>query len=316
MALALALPALPQLLPDHIMEAKLKSTAPAPVAAADQPVWNELGLQDSGTGFYEAPNGKYTLTLYRVQDPTAALAAYDWQRPADARPNKLAPLAADTPDGMIVGAGNYLALWKGHKPTPEELNGIMLTIPRYQHGNLPGLPGFMPGEGLKSNSERYIIGPATLARFYPEIPPSAAAFHLSGEAESAQFGPTKLIIFSYPTFEIARKQAAVLGKIPGAITKRSGQLVAVTVNPPDADQAEHVLSRVRYQADVTVPEKPPTKKDNPVNLLLNIALLVLILIVFCALSGLAFGGMRQLFHRFGPGDDGESMLTLHLNDRR
>jgi hypothetical protein len=174
----------------------------------------------------------------------------------------------------------------------------------------------MPEQGLHRNSERYIIGPATLARFYPEISPSLAAFHFSAEAETAQLGTVKLILFSYPTFEIARKQAVELAKIPGALTKRSGQLVAVTVHPTNLDEAEQVLSRIRYQAEVTVPEKPPTKKDNPVNLLLNIALLVLILIVFCALSGLAFGGLRQLFNRFGPGDEGEAMLTLHLNDRR
>ena len=72
---------------------------------------------------------------------------------------------------------------------------------------------------------------------------------------------------------------------------------------------------MRYQAEVTLPEKPPTPKDNPANLLLNIALLIGILIVFCALSGLAFGGIRQLFRRIGPSDDGESMVSLHLSDR-
>jgi hypothetical protein len=72
---------------------------------------------------------------------------------------------------------------------------------------------------------------------------------------------------------------------------------------------------VKYQAAVTLPEKPPTPKDNPVNLLLNILLLIGILIVFCAISGLAFGGIRQLFRRFAPSDEGESMVMLHLSDR-
>jgi len=316
---ALALPAFPQLLPDHIMEAKLKSTTPAPVAAADNAVWTELGLQDSGVGAYESPKGNYTLTLYRVQDPTSALAAFDWRRPADAHASKIATNAAETSDGLISGAGNYLAIWKGHKPTPEEFNGVMLTIPKFQHGNLPALPGFVPTEERQPNSERYILGPASLAKFYPGIPPSAAAFHLSAEGETAVYGKNgavKLVIFSYPTFEAARKQAVELGKIPGALTKRTGQLVAVTLNPSSADEAERVLSRVKYQAEVTVAEKPPSRKDNPIDLLWHIVLLIGILIVFCALSGLAFGALRQLFHRFGPGEDGESMLMLHLDDRR
>ena len=315
--LALALPAMPQILPERIGDSHLASKAPAP--NTDPAIWNELGLEDSGKGTYEGPAGRYTLTLYRVQDPTAALAAFDWQRPPDAKRGTLAPpLAAETPDSLTVGSGNYLLIWNGHKATPEELNAILLTVPKYRHGGLPALPGFLPATGLRANSERYIVGPESLARFYPEIPPSAAAFHLSAEAETAVFGPNgavRLIIFSYPTFGIARRQLAEFEKIPGAMAKRTGPLVAVAVHPPDADEAERVLSRVKYQAEVTLPEKPPSPKDNPANLLLNIALLIGILIVFCAVSGLAFGAIRQLFRRIGPSDDGESMVMLHLSDR-
>ena len=72
---------------------------------------------------------------------------------------------------------------------------------------------------------------------------------------------------------------------------------------------------MRYQGEVTLPEKPKTPKDNPANLLLNIVLLIGILIVFCAISGLAFGILRQLLRRVVPDEEGESMVTLHLSDR-
>ena len=308
---------MPQLLPERIGGDHLASKAPAPTS--DPAVWSELGLEDSGKGTYESPAGRYTLTLYRVQDPTAALAAFDWLRPPESKRGTLAPpLTAETPDSLTVGSGNYLLIWNGHKATPEELNAILLAVPRYQHGGLPALPGFLPEAGLRSNSERYIVGPASLKKFYPDISPSVAAFHLSAEAETAVFGPNggiRLIVFSYPTFGIARRQLAEFEKIPGAMAKRTGPLVAVTVHPPDLDEAERVLSRVRYQAEVTLPEKPPSPRDNPGNLLLNIALLIGILIVFCAISGLAFGAIRQLLRRMGPSDDGESMVMLHLSDR-
>jgi len=64
-----------------------------------------------------------------------------------------------------------------------------------------------------------------------------------------------------------------------------------------------------------MPEKPKSKKDDPFNLLWNIVLLIGILIVFCIISGLLFGGLRQILRRFGPSDDGEPMLSLHLSDR-
>jgi len=145
-----------------------------------------------------------------------------------------------------------------------------------------------------------------------------AAFHLNGEAQTGIFGKDggiRLALFSYPTFEIARKREVEFAKIPGAVTKRTGPLVAVTINPSNPDEAERVLSRVRYQAAVTLPQKPPSPKDNPGNLLLNVALLIGILIVFCAISGLAFGALRQLFRRVVPAEDGESMVMLHLSDR-
>ncbi len=314
--LLFALPALPQILPDRIGPNELASKAQAPTP--DPAIWSELGLEDSGQGTYEGPAGRYTLTLYRLQDSTATLTAFDWQRPPDAHRIPLATLAAETPGTLIVGTGNYLLQWAGHKPTPEELNALLLRIPKYQHSGLPALPGFLPVAGLRPNSERYIVGPASLARFYPEISPSLAAFHLSVEAETAAFGKdggVRLAIFAYPTFESARKQALEFAKIPGALTKRTGPLVAVTIHPSDPDEAERVLSRVRYQAEVTTPQKPPTPKDNPGNLLLNIALLIGILIVFCAISGLAFGALRHLVRQFVATDDGESMVMLNLSDR-
>ncbi len=310
------LPAAAQLLPPRIGPNRLAAQNPAP--AADSALWSEYGLEDSGQGTYEGPAGNYTLTLYRVEDPTAAMAAFYWQRPSVAKPADIAPFAAEGDGILTIGSGNYLLVWKGHKPSPEELNALLMTIPKYQHGTLPALPGFLPLTGRRTNSERYIIGPSSLSRFYSAVPPSTAAFHLAAEGVTAAYGPeggVNLAIFSYPTPEIARRQIAEFEKIPGAMAKRTGPLVAVTVNPTDKNEAERVLSRVRYQAAVTVPEKPPTKKDNPANLLLNIALLTGILIVFCAISGLAFGALRQLFRRMGPSDDGEAMVSLHLSDR-
>ena len=312
-----AFPAFPQLLPEKIEPNTLDSKAAAP--NTDPAIWSELGLEDSAMGTYTGPAGKYTLTLYRVQDPTAALAAFDWQRPPDAKRIPLAALAAETPTSLTVGTGNYLLMWNGsHKPSPEELNLILLTIPKYQHGGLPTLPDHMPAAGLRPNSERYIVGPSTLAKFYPEIPPSLAAFHLSAEGETAVYGKdggVRLAIFSYPTFEMARKQEAEFAKLSGAVAKRAGPLVAVVVHPNDADEAERVLSRVRYLADVTLPQKPPTLRDNPVNLLWNIVKLIGILIVFCAISGVTFGVIRQVFRRYGPGEEGEEMVMLHIADR-
>ena len=43
-----------------------------------------------------------------------------------------------------------------------------------------------------------------------------------------------------------------------------------------ADDAERLLARIRYQAEVTLPEHVATLKDNPANLFLNIFILCLV----------------------------------------
>jgi hypothetical protein len=99
------------------------------------------------------------------------------------------------------------------------------------------------------------------------------------------------------------------------MTKRTGPLLAVTIHPSDANEAERILSQVRYQAEVTTPEKPPDPMDNPVNLLWSIVKLIGILIVFCTISGLMFGFLRQVVKRFVAFDEGDSMVRLNLSDR-
>src|SRR5215469_2693938 len=59
------------ILPDTIGDwHKANSSAPA---LADQPLWNEYGLNDSETAAYEKGAGKVNVTAYKMQDTTGAL---------------------------------------------------------------------------------------------------------------------------------------------------------------------------------------------------------------------------------------------------
>ncbi len=58
-----------------------------------------------------------------------------------------------------------------------------------------------------------------------------------------------MAIFNYPTPQIAMQQVPDFEKLPGAMAKRSGPLVAVVLSPADPDFAERLLAQVRYQAD-------------------------------------------------------------------
>jgi hypothetical protein len=305
------------ILPDTIGDWQKGPAAPAPVP--DRKVWQEYGLQDSETAQYTSGPTKYSISAYRFADATGAFAAYDQVRPADAKPINVTGLGVANAAEEVVAVGNYLFIFKGYKPKPEELNHIVGTAPRYSQSPLPTLPKYLP-DGAAPNSERYIVGPESLARFAPEIPPSTAAFHFNAEAELAKYPGkqgknTTLIVFTYPTMEMARDRIDHFQQLPGAVAKRSGPLVAVALNPATPDDAERLLSRIRYQAEVTLPEHIPTLKDNPANLFLNIFILCLVLAGFCVVSGLVVGGLRVLLRRAGASGDGDNMISLRLSGR-
>lgn len=304
------------ILPDTI-GAWIKGTGTEP-AIADTKLWSEFGFQAGEVAPYEANGQKYTISAYRFSDATGSFSALQLMRPAVATQLEMAGIGLASEADELVAVGNYLFVFKGYKPKPEELNHVIGTAPRYSQSPLPTLPKYLP-KGSVPGSERYITGPEGLAKFAPGVPPSVAAFRFSPEAAFAKYksarGETSLLLISYPTMEMARDRFTAFQQVPGAVAKRSGPLVAITLNAANADDAERILSQVRYQAEVTVPEHVPTLKDNPANLFLNIIILCGILIGFCLVSGLVVGILRLTLRRAGPSGEGDSMISLNLTGR-
>jgi hypothetical protein len=303
------------ILPDTIGPAH--RTGDVKLKLDDSAVWDDYGLKDWQAVAYKSPTASFTVTAWQLRDPTAALAAFDWQRPSDAKPSKLAPLAAITKDGLLVVHGQYLLAFAGYQPTADELTALGDALKNVDTTALPLLPGYLPSEGLVPNSERYITGPASLARFFPGVSPSVVGFHFDAEGQLAVFhspkGAMPLAIFDYPSPQIAMQKAPDFERLPGAVVKRSGPLVAVLLNPADRDMAERLLSQVRWQAEVTRNDYVPTQRDNPGNLLLNIFKLIGILLLFAILSGVLMGGVRVLMRLLRRGKEPEVMIMLHLD---
>jgi len=293
-------------------------TATSAPALTDRELWNEFGLKESESATYENGKDKFTAAVYRLQDTTGSLAAFDWQRPAAATPSELANLAAETPNAVLLVHGNYLFSFQGYKPTAAELAPVFDALRDVDSTRLPNLLGFFPSQGLVANSERYVIGPAGLAKFHPGIPPSVAAFHLGAEAQIGVFSSPKgnmtLALFDYPTPQIAMQKESDLQKLAGAMAKRSGPMVAVVLSPPDPDAAERLLAQVRYEAQITLDERVLKPNDNPGIMLINIFVLTGILLVFCIIAGLFVGGFRTFLLHGRKGRDADPMILLHLEE--
>ncbi|HUJ23074.1 MAG TPA: DUF6599 family protein [Bryobacteraceae bacterium] len=294
-------------------------TAAQPVEVSDRPLWDEYGLQQAEQAQYASGAKTFQATAYRLADSTGALGAYEWQRPANAKPSALGKLAAEINGSVILAHDNYLLVFSGHKPEVAEINALYQSLPRLDQSLLPVLSGYLPSEGLVPGSERYITGPVGLQKFEPGITPSTAAFHLGAEAQLGSFrapgGELKLAIFAYPTPQIARERLVDFQRISGAMAKRTGPLVAVILSPTNPDEAEKLLAQVRYEPTITWDERVPTRRDNIGDLVINAFELIAILLLFCVVAGLSVGGFRTLWRRGGASGDGEAMITLHLTDR-
>ena len=306
------------ILPDQIGDSARGEIKP--VAAEDASLYQEFGFLSAEQAPYNSPGKRFTATVWRLRDSTGALALFDLRLPETATPAKLSALSAKTPGGALFAYGNYVFEVSGEVPEQKDLDLLFSQLTQLDSAPLPALAGYLPQQGLIPNSGRYILGPASLARFEPRIAPSLAAFHFGAEAQLGRYrtpkGDLTLAIFSYPTPNIARERQEEFSKSPGTLAKRSGPLVAVIVQPVDPDAAERVLARVQYGGNLTLDETVP---GNPVQqmgkLVYNGFVLAGLLGASSIIVGIGFGGFRVLRRKFGkPGHDDPFQL-LRISDK-
>jgi hypothetical protein len=298
----------------------LKRTSLKPATPKTAPIWEEYGLEEAETAEYAGTGVKLKATAYRFDDSTGAFAAYQWMRPQGYKSAAIEPLALETASNLFLAHGNYILHFEGKKPSIEELKGLYLVLPLTENSALPGLAEYLPVEERIAGSERFVVGPVSLAEFEPRIKPSAAGFQYGTEAQLARYrspkGELTLAIFSYPTHHIARERLAEFRMIPGALVKRTGPLVVVTLAPPDPDAAQQLLAKVNYRA--TIVWQDDSDSSSPAafaDLLISIGVLVGLLLLASLAIGFFMGGSRFLYRGRKGAVPQDPMILLHLDDR-
>src|SRR5689334_3563238 len=125
------------LLPEAI--GPYRRTATSQPTLADRPLWDEYGLKESEAANYEDGKKKVTATVWRLQDPTGALGAFEWQRPANSKPSTAARWAAENASSLLLVHGNYLLSVTGYKPAAGELESILSGLSNVDQSSLPVL---------------------------------------------------------------------------------------------------------------------------------------------------------------------------------
>ena len=285
--------------------------------ATDSKVFNEFGFVSSETADYRKPGAKYTLTAYQMRDATGALAAWDWLRPPDSHRCGLADRCAAASARTLVLDANYVLDFRGSVPTKSDLEALAASLPKRHPSDLPPVVNFVPLKDLVPNSARYILGPESLKAVAPELAAANPGFGEGAEAHYTAYrvdgGVVRLVLFDYPSPEMARLHTVDFKLVPGAQVKRSGVLVAVIAPGVSEKQGQAVLDQVKYQAKILWNEPPP---PSPVpslfRLLVNIIILSAALSALALAAGIAYGLMRLFRRRYGSLEQDEAMTTLHL----
>ncbi|MDA1314787.1 MAG: hypothetical protein O2968_15750 [Acidobacteria bacterium] len=288
-------------------------------------IFDEFGFEEGQQGAYRTADGRdLKVTAYRFQDPTGALAAYQWLRPEGGELVAYGERALLLGDTTVIHFGNFVVRMSGDEAFDEHVEAMLSFLPRVVLKAEPPVLKFVPEPSLIPFSGRYILGPVALQKLASEVPPSVAAFRFGTEGQFVRYqsnaGELRMVLFYYPSPQIAHAQIEEFEQLPNVTAKRSGPMIAAVLSPSSADEAERLLSRVRYVAEVTVTPRAERRHDNLGVLFLDIFIFCGILVVLMLVGGGIVAGSRLLARRIvpnsiiaAPGD--ADVLRLNI-DRR
>jgi len=312
-------------------------TTPDSTDQPNADVLNEYGLKDYATADYTRAGRHLTLRARRFADATGAYGAFTFYRQPGMHADDIGKEAAVSGNEFLFWTGTTLVdavfgntshgassdsevcvpVTSGEtcislasaKATLKQL-AAMIPPAAGSEGIAPSLPRYLPAEGLDVASVRYAIGPVAYARTGGILPPALVDFTRDPEIVTAQYnshdGKGTLTVLEYPTPQIAIARVKAINdqmkqgsNTPAFGVHRSGPLVAITSGALSPNEAQALLAKVKYEAEVTVdhPEGYVSEVKKTARLLLGILYLTGILGASSILLGLFLGGGRAFIRR-------------------
>ncbi len=294
----------------------------------------EYGFTGYEIATYSQGKRKLTVRAARFQDATGAYGAFTFYRAPGTIPERIGNLAASDNERVLFFRGAVLVEVRFDRVTAmsaSELRELAAALPAVDGpaANLPVLPNYLPKDKITPSSAKYVLGPAAYASLALPIPDSIIDFARKPEiltGKIAQQGTdATLLLIAYPTPQIAMERMDAMQKtnpLPDAsfVVKRTGPIVKVVCGSIPPQDANSLLARINYQAEVTWNENTGlSKKDNIGNLVIAALTLAGIVIVFSLGTGAIFGFARPLASKLFPRwvrPPGEEADFIRLNLRK
>jgi hypothetical protein len=303
-------------------------------SGADSAALNEFGFFGAQRRTYQQGHKTVTVEAIRMKDSSAAYGAYTWYRQAGWREEFSVPhdvrsfQATVGPSEAVLQRNSYCVRILGTLPSHKELALAAAVLPSMQDEPQPPLAAYLPPTGLVHSSAKYAYGPQVFEHVVSELPAMAVGFHMGAEAVAGEYQlpgkpPMKLVLVEYPTPQIARNfaknlETASSSENLGALrVKRKGPLLMIVPNGVAEADAKHLMDQVHYAMDGMWDEKTPNFKEPTfAQMIMSIFELCGILLLFCIISGVVYGGILALTRRKNPGygfqgDAGFTSLNLN-----
>jgi hypothetical protein len=235
----------------------------------------------------------------------------------------LGSFASASHDRALIVVGEMLldvsAPPKRARPPDVDLKQLAAMLDKKaDHTPYPFVGEHLPEKGRVPDSERYVIGPLSLAHFVPLGTDDWMGYDHSAETILATYKVAgkdeTLLITSYPTQQIAAtKFAGMLRRFvfdpPGGVQpgqnvlfgKRVSSYIAVVAGAPSRQAANKILDQVGYESNVTWDEPKQTLTEPSINNMIVEAFVGTgAIMVFAVAAGIGFGGIRILVKIFLP----------------
>src|SRR5579863_8727223 len=339
-------PLLPQQFAGWQVQGSTQSSTDAAAAdPANAEILKEYGFTDVAVATYTRDDGRtLKIRAARFGDASGAFGAYTLYLQPEMTPEKIGDQAASLGQHVLFYRGHVLvdALFASESPMAgaalRELAG-MLPRPPGNAGNLPTVLDFMPRSHYVANTEKYVMGPASLGTLSAPVSADLVDFAVKPDVAIGKYstpsGQATLMLIYYPTpqlaaehlrridaaHQLAQPQAGVSTVEGGGhfFDKRSGFIVAAASGPISESDAKYLLGLVNYEANVTWNERTDNRDVHDLySLILNVVILCGILGALAIVAGVAFGGFRILMKRLYSDrifDRPEQMefISLHLD---
>ncbi len=314
---------------------------------ADASVFREYLVRSIEQRSYTQGNQTASITLYRLRDPSSAYGAYTFLRNDSLSTANLGAYASASKERALVVVGDLLldvpapasSPANQSRPSDADLKQLADSLDKVaDHSPYPPIGEHLPELGRVHGSERYFIGPRSLAQFLPLGTDDWVGFDHSAETIIARYHVAgkdeTLLIASYPTQQIAAmKFGAMLRRFtfdpPGDVPsdrnvlfgKRVSSIVAVVVGAPSRQAANELLDQVGYESQVTWNEPHQTLTEPGIgNMIVGAFVGTGAIMVLAVAAGIGFGGIRLLVKVFFPNkvfdrDKQIEILQLGINSK-